>query len=458
MTLWGGRFSKDTAKIMREINDSFNVDQILYRVDILGSQAYARALAEAQIITKGECKIIVEGLSQVLEEFDTDSFIAKDGDEDVHTAVERRLTEIIGAVGGKLHTGRSRNDQVALDIRLWLAHEAESLISHLIQLQTVIIECSETHLDCLMPGYTHLQPAQPILFSHWLMSFFWMFERDKARIEDCLKRIKVSPLGSGALAGNPFPIDRNAIASELGFHAVTQNSLDAVSDRDFILEFLFVATTIGLHLSRLAEDIIIYSSDSYGFIRLDETYTTGSSLMPQKRNPDSMELTRGKSGRLIGNLITLLTVLKSLPSTYNKDLQEDKEPLFDSVMTLRLILSITEGVINTMTIRKDRMTEALDQNMLATALSNYLVRKGMPFRESHHVVGGLVSLAESRNCRLSELSLNDFQERSVLFENDIFNVLSFENTVSQYKSIGGTATSSVKAQLREARHILELNI
>ncbi|HEC23625.1 MAG TPA: argininosuccinate lyase, partial [Chloroflexi bacterium] len=329
---------------MRRFNDSFAFDRRLYAADIRGSIAYARALQRAGLLTEEECDAIIAGLEQVKAEFDGGRFEALPTDEDIHTAVERRLTELIGPLAGKLHTGRSRNDQVALDVRLWLLEVIERTRHDLMALQRALVGQAEAHLGLLMPGYTHLQPAQPILFSHWLMSYFWMFERDRERLGDCSRRTAVCPLGAGALAGNPFPIDREWLAAGLGMLAPTPNSLDAVSDRDHQVEFLFAAALIGVHLSRLAEDLILFSGPGYRFVALSEAYTTGSSLMPQKRNPDSLELTRGKSGRLLGDLVSLMTVLKGLPSTYNRDLQEDKEPLFDAADTLALTLPVVTGV------------------------------------------------------------------------------------------------------------------
>ncbi len=329
---------------MRALNDSISFDQAMYAADIAGSIAYANELARVGIITQAESAQLVKGLNQVLAEFDSDSFQIIDGeDEDIHTAVERRLGQLIGDVAGKLHTGRSRNDQVATDIRLWLRETCEFIDTLLINTQQAIIAQAENHLDTLMPGYTHMQPAQPIVAAHWLMSFFWMLQRDRQRLADCSNRINLSPLGSSAFAGTPYPIDRERLAADLGFTGITQNSMDAVADRDGIAEFLFVSSMIGVHLSRLAEDVIFYSNPAFGFIKLPDAYSTGSSIMPQKRNADPMELARGKAGRMIGNLTGLLTTLKGLPSSYNKDLQEDKEPLVDNVEKMVKIWFVRDG-------------------------------------------------------------------------------------------------------------------
>jgi argininosuccinate lyase len=364
--LWGGRFTDDPNPQMRALNDSISFDKAMYAADITGSIAYAAELARVGIITDAESDQLVTGLNQVLAEFESDSFKIIDGDEDIHTAVERRLHELVGDVAGKLHTGRSRNDQVATDIRLWLRETCEFVDSLLANIQRALIAQSENHLDTLMPGYTHMQPAQPIVAAHWLMSFFWMLHRDRDRLADCAKRINLSPLGSSAFAGTPYPIDRERLAADLGFAGVTQNSMDAVADRDGIAEFLFIASLIGVHFSRLAEDVIFYSNPAFGFIKLPDAYSTGSSIMPQKRNADPMELARGKAGRLIGNLTGLLTTLKGLPSTYNKDLQEDKEPLFDTAETLAKILPVMSGMIRTLRLVPEKMIDALQSELLAT--------------------------------------------------------------------------------------------
>ena len=344
MSLWGGRFSQASDDDLRALNDSIDFDHVLYAEDIEGSIVYARALADASVITQAEADRIIGGLQQVMREFDTDAFEFADGDEDIHTAVERRLIEIVGDVGGKLHTGRSRNDQVATDFRLWSMRAADNLAGELGGLQSALITVAEQHCETVLPGYTHLQPAQPISVAHWLMSFFWMLERDQHRLRSARERMADCPLGSGALAGNPFPLDRQRIAADLGFERPSENSLDAVSDRDFVADLLYAISLCAVHLSRLAEDILIYSNPAFGFITLDDRYSTGSSLMPQKRNADPMELMRGKTGRLIGNLTGFLATLKGLPSGYNKDLQEDKEALIDSLETMYRLLPVITPV------------------------------------------------------------------------------------------------------------------
>ena len=452
--LWGGRFADSPNAQMRALNDSISFDKVLYAADIHGSVAYAWALSRAGILTEQEAQIIEHGLERILEEFETDHFQYVESDEDIHTAVERRLTQLVGTVAGKLHTGRSRNDQIATDIRLWLRDTCSQIEGMLINIQTVLVDRAEPHVETIMPGFTHMQPAQPITLAHWLMSFFWMLQRDRERLNDALKRINISPLGSSALAGTPYPIDRENLGSNLGFAGVTHNSLDGVSDRDMIAEFLFVASMIGLHLSRLAEDVILYSNPIYGFIRLPDAYSTGSSIMPQKRNADPMELARGKAGRMIGNLTGLLTTLKGLPSTYNKDLQEDKEPLFDTARTLDLLLPVMAGMLETLEFIPEKMRDALDEGLLATELADWLVGQGMVFREAHHIVGQVVRQAEERGLALSQLPLADYQAISPLFNEDVYGALDFVVAVNKRKATGGTSSDAVRHQIARARILL----
>jgi argininosuccinate lyase len=473
--LWGGRFEKSPDAQLWRFNASIDFDRCLYAADIHGSVAYARALRRVGILTADEEAEIVGGLASVLEEFESGDFAFQASDEDIHTAVERRLHELKGDVAGKLHTGRSRNDQVATDVRLYLlwkilgqdspghldpsqegdTAEGEPGLRVLVRdVQRALVAQAEAQLDALMPGYTHLQPAQPILASHWLMSFFWMLQRDIERLDAQLPRISSMPLGSAALAGNAFGLDRAALAKDLGFETVTQNSLDAVADRDFIAEFLFWAALLQTHLSRLAEDLIIYASGEFGFVELDDAFSTGSSIMPQKKNPDPLELARGKTGRMIGNLVALLTVLKGLPSAYDKDLQEDKEPLFDTIETLEIELPVIAGVISTLDFRRERMAAALQDDLLATDLADYLVRQGVPFRESHHIIGLVVRKAAVCGCGLRDLPLTLYQEISSRFEEDVSAVLDFRAAVERRDVSGGTSTKSVEAQIVEARKLL----
>ncbi|MCE2490325.1 MAG: argininosuccinate lyase, partial [Anaerolineae bacterium] len=351
--MWGGRFAEPTDDDLRKLTDSIHFDRRMYREDIVGSQAWARALVGAGILSGEESDRLVTGLQQVLQEFEQDVFETGPGDEDIHTAVERRLTELVGPVGGKLHTGRSRNDQVATDFRLWCMGACEAIGARLHELQEALVLRAADHLETLMPGYTHLQPAQPVVLAHWLLSFFWMLQRDRERLAAARSNAAVLPLGSGALAGTPLSVDRHAMARELGFTSISQNSLDSVSDRDFVAETLFALALAGIHLSRLGEDVILYSNPLFGFFALDDRYSTGSSLMPQKRNADPLELARGKAGRLIGNLTGLLTTMKGLPGTYNKDLQEDKEGLFDSVDALIALLPVLTAVGHTLGVNPD---------------------------------------------------------------------------------------------------------
>ena len=455
MSLWGGRFSEPSAADLRRLNDSIGFDRALYAEDIEGSVVYARALAEAGVITAEEAETIVGGLRRVRQEFDTDRFELAAGDEDIHTAVERRLIEIVGDVGGKLHTGRSRNDQVATDFRLWTMRAADRLLDDLRQLQASLIAIAEAHTETVMPGYTHLQPAQPITAAHWLMSFFWMLERDRDRLRGARERMALCPLGSGALAGTPFAIDRQKIAAELGFAGPSENSLDAVSDRDFVADMLYVISLCAVHLSRLAEDILIYSNPAFGFITLDDRYSTGSSLMPQKRNADPMELTRGKTGRLIGNLSGFLTTLKGLPSGYNKDLQEDKEALFDALDTMRQLLPVATATVSSLQVNTEAMALALTDDLLATDLADYLVRKGRPFRQAHHIVGAAVRMAAERGESLSQLPLRALKRISASFGDDVAEVYDFKRSISQRDAYGGTAPAAVRAQIARAKARLD---
>jgi len=394
-------------------------------------------------------------LRQVKREFDAERFELAAGDEDIHTAVERRLIEIVGEVGGKLHTGRSRNDQVATDFRLWTMRAADKLRAEIRQLQAAIVSLAENHTETVMPGYTHMQPAQPITAGHWLMSFFWMLERDLDRLKAARGRMALCPLGSGALAGTPFAIDRQKIATELGFDGPSENSLDAVSDRDFVADTLYIVSICAIHLSRLAEDVLIYSNPAFGFITLDDRYSTGSSLMPQKRNADPMELMRGKTGRLIGKLTGLLTTLKGLPSGYNKDLQEDKEALFDALNTMHQLLPVVTATVSSLQVNVDAMKLALTDDLLATDLADYLVDKGMPFRQSHHIVGAAVRMAAERGECLSQLPLRSLKQISASFGDDVADVFDFMRSIRQRDAYGGTAPVAVRAQIARAKARLD---
>ncbi len=453
--LWGGRFEQGADALLSQFNDSIGFDQRLWEADITGSKAYAEALCAASVLIAEETQQILQGLEAVREEWAGGHFFLQPDDEDIHTAVERRLHELIGPVAGKLHTGRSRNDQVATDLRLYVRQAISALDARLVAMQTALVAAAERHIDLIMPGYTHLQPAQPIRFSHWLLSYFWMLQRDRERLHDLGRRADVMPLGAGALAGTPLPIDRQALAERLGFSRVSPNSLDAVSDRDFVAEFLFWAALLGVHLSRLSEDLILFSNPSLGFVVLADAFTTGSSLMPQKKNPDAFELARGKAGRLVGHLAGLLTTLKGLPTSYNKDLQEDKEPLFDAIDTLALALPVLAGAVATMTPQPGRMAAALRDDMLATDLADWLVAQGVPFRQSHGIVGEVVRTAERQGCSLRELDLAALQEIHPAFTAGALAVWDFERSVEQRAAPGGTARGAVRDQIAAARALCQ---
>ncbi len=454
--LWGGRFTGANDPLMVRFNASLPFDWRLWDADIAGSVAWARATWRAGLLTEEERDALVAGLRAVRAEIAADPPAAFAGaaDEDIHSFVERRLTEHIGAVAGKLHTGRSRNDQVATDVRLWLRDQAAALDAALAALIRSACDRAEMEIAVLMPGYTHVQPAQPVRWSHWLLSHAWPWQRDRERLADLVKRVNVLPLGAGALAGCPFAVDRAQLAAELGFTEASPNSLDAVSDRDFIAEFLFWAALLGVHLSRWAEDLVFWSSREFGFITLADAYSTGSSLMPQKKNPDAAELLRGKAGRLVGGLTGLLVTLKGLPSSYDKDLQEDKEPLFDAVGTLALALPIAQGMLETLAIHPDRMAAALGDELLATDLADWLVRRGVPFRQSHHLVGQVVRRAEELGCPLSAAPLAELRAISPVFTADCAAVWNTEQSVEQRAVVGGTARAAVEAQIAALRRRL----
>ncbi len=454
MTLWGGVFSEPTDDDLRKLNDSFSFDRRMYAQDIAGSVAYARAMTRAGVLTDSESAQIVAGLGKVKAEFDAGTFTVGANDEDVHTAVERRLVELIGEPGLKLHTGRSRNDQVATDFRLWVKDAVTVTQTWVKGLQAALVERAEQHAADLMPGFTHMQPAQPVTVGHWLMSYFWQFQRDIDRLDDTRRHADVLPLGSGALAGTPFPLDRAALAAELGFARHSENSLDAVADRDFAADFLYALAMTGVHLSRLGEEIVLFSNPAFGFVTLADRYSTGSSLMPQKRNADPMELARGQAGRQIGHLTGLLTTLKGLPTGYNKDLQEDKEAVFGSFDTLGRLMPVAAAVIRTMTLHTDKMKSALVPEMLATDLADYLVKKGMPFRQAHHVAGRAVRLSRDLGIPFDQLTLDHLQEMSGLFEADVSDVFSYETSVSARQADGGTAPDAVRRQIQQAKNLL----
>ncbi|XP_029468159.1 argininosuccinate lyase [Rhinatrema bivittatum] len=449
--LWGGRFVGDTDPIMEMFNSSIATDQRMWAADIQGSRAYAKALEKAGLITSVELEQIVTGLGKISEEWSKGSFVVAKGDEDIHTANERRLKELIGEAAGKLHTGRSRNDQVVTDMRLWLRDSCSTLATHLLQLIRTMVNRAAAEIKVLFPGYTHLQRAQPIRWSHWILSHAVALCRDSERLGEIRKRVNVLPLGSGAIAGNPLGIDRDLLCKELNFDAISLNSMDATSERDFVAEFLFWASLCLTHLSKMSEDLIIYSTKEFSFVTLSDAYSTGSSLMPQKKNPDSLELIRSKAGHVFGRCSGMLMTLKGLPSTYNKDLQEDKEAMFDVYDTMCAVLQVATGVISTLQINKDAMEKALSPDMLATDIAYYLVRKGMPFRQAHGVSGKVVHLAETKGVLLNHLSLDDLKSVSSLFTSDVSQVWNYTHSVEQYNAPGGTAQSSVLTQIQQLR-------
>ena len=451
--LWGGRFASGPAETMVEINASIDFDRRLYAQDIRASKAHAAMLVARGIVSSKDGQAIAQGLDKIRQEIESGAFKFSRALEDIHMNVEHRLAEIVGEAAGRLHTARSRNDQVATDFRLWVRDAIDHLDPALRELQAALLAQAERHAETLMPGLTHLQPAQPITFGHHLMAYVEMFGRDRSRFADCRKRLNESPLGAAALAGTSFPIDREMTARELGFARPMANSLDAVSDRDFALEFLASASIVGIHLSRLAEELVIWSSDQFRFVMLSDQFTTGSSIMPQKRNPDAAELVRAKAGRLIANLVSLLTVMKGLPLTYGKEMQEDKAPTFEAADTLALSIAATTGMIRDLTPNLAAMRAALNGGFLtATDLADWLVRaRGMPFREAHHIAGRVVRLAETRRCRLDELSLGDLQSIEPRITKDVLDVLSVERSVRSRRSLGGTAPDQVRRAIARAK-------
>ena len=438
-------------KDVEAFTTSIGFDVRLYRYDIQGSVAHCRALARVGVLTSREAERIVKALRVIQGEIEAGQFRFSAGDEDIHSAIENRLVKKVGELGEKLHTGRSRNDQIALDIRLYLRDAAGGVLEKLHRFQAVLLALAKRSVDVVMPGYTHLQRGQPVLFAHWALAYLEMFGRDRGRLEDAFKRLDVLPLGSGALAGVNYPFDRERVAKDLGFSRISRNSLDAVSDRDFILEFLSAASLIMMHLSRMGEEMILWSSQEFHFVDLPEGFCTGSSLMPQKKNPDVPELIRAKTGRVYGALFCLLTILKGLPLAYNRDLQEDKEPLFDSVDTLQDSLSMAAGLLEGLRLRKEVLREAAsDSSLLATDLADYLVGKGLPFRQAHGIVGRVVRYGLERHRSLPKMSLEELQRFSKRFESDIFGFLTVEKALSRKGLVGGTAPQAVQRQIRQA--------
>ena len=450
-----GRFQKDADKLVQRYTASIPFDQRLYQHDIAGSMAHAKMLAKQSIITDKEAELIGTGLVAIREEIEQGKFQFKAELEDIHMNIEARLTEKIGDIAGKLHTARSRNDQVAVDLRLFCKEAIAETISGLRGLQSALLDVAEANKDAVVPGYTHLQRAQPILLAHHLLAYFEMLERDVQRFQDCLKRTDVMPLGSGALAGVPYAIDRAFVAKELGFSQISQNSLDAVSDRDFVIEYQAAASVAMMHLSRLGEELVLWSSAEFGFIEIDDAYATGSSIMPQKKNPDVAELGRGKTGRVYGHLMGMLTIMKGLPLSYNRDLQEDKEGLFDTVDTLLSTLAVFAGMVKTLEVKAERTGQAAGQGyILATDVADYLVKKGLPFRQAHSVVAKLVSYAVEKSKELHQLELGEYRQFSPLFDAGVLDV-TVASSIKARNVVGGTAPEQVDAQIARAKGLVK---
>jgi argininosuccinate lyase len=446
--MWKGRFRQETAPALQRFSESVSFDWRLYKFDILGSIAHAKALEKAAILTREELSQIENGLCQIETEINEGKFPFRIELEDVHMNIEAALTERIGAAGAKLHTARSRNDQVALDLRLYLRHESDRVVTRARELQRALVELGSRYSTAVLPGYTHLQRAQPVLFAHHLLAYVEMLERDKERLRDARRRINRMPLGSGAIAGSTIELDRAYVAQLLDFPEITHNSMDAVSDRDFVAEFLFALSLMGVHLSRLSEDLILFASAEFHFIRISDAYSTGSSLMPQKKNPDVCELTRGKTGRLIGNLVALLSNLKGLPMTYNRDLQEDKEAVFDSLDQIIMALEVFAGMIQEVEIESERMLSAAsDPGLLATDLADYLVKRGVPFREAHEIIGKLVAFSIQHQRPFAKLTLPEYQQFSDRFTDDVFEVLNLDHALRSRTAVGAPSPKNVAAEL-----------
>ena len=454
--MWGGRFSQKTAASVEAFTASIQYDARLYRHDIAGSRAHARMLAKQGLINDEERDLILQGLGEIEQEIDAGDFVFRPELEDIHMNIEKTLVEKIGPAGAKLHTARSRNDQVALDVRLYLREECCNLIELLIGLQQAFVGLARRYQGTVMPGYTHLQRAQPVLVAHHLLAYYEMFGRDRARLVDCLKRINVLPLGAAALAGTGLPIDREFVAKELEFPQVSANSMDTVGDRDFVVEFMSAASLIQIHLSRLSEELVLWASEEFSFVTLADSFCTGSSIMPQKKNPDIPELIRGKSGRVVGNLMSILTLLKGLPMTYNRDLQEDKEPLFDTVDTVLPSVAIMTELLANLEFNESRLSEGLGGGyMTATDLADYLVVKNIPFREAHAIVGRTVAYCIEQGKELPELSLEELRNFSEVIDEDVFPLLTIEGSVNSRVSLGGTSGKVVAAALDKAEAELE---
>ncbi|MEW6573996.1 MAG: argininosuccinate lyase [Bacillota bacterium] len=454
-TLWGGRFEKKTDRRVRAFQDSLSFDFRLWPYDIAGSRAHASMLVKVGVLTEVEGETILKGLDKIYEAFAAGK-VEPAGEEDIHSLVETLLLKWVGEVGKKLHTGRSRNDQVATDLRLYLRDEIDAVRELLRELRLALVETAAEHVETLMPGFTHLQPAQPVTFAHHLLAYYEMFTRDDTRFEECRRRTNVLPLGAGALAGTTFPLDRGFVAEILGFDAVSENSMDAVSDRDFVVEFCAAAALALVHLSRFCEEIILWATPQFGFIELDDAFATGSSMMPQKKNPDVAELCRGKTGRVVGNLTGILTLLKGLPLAYNKDLQEDKPLLFDTVDTLKGCLEVFIPMLQTLKVNRERMTAAARRGFLtATDLAEYLVRKGLPFREAHEVVGGIVLYCIEHGKELESLTLDDYRRFSPAIDHDVFQAVRLEEALGARRLLGSPAPETVQDRIASLKNLFK---
>jgi len=455
--LWGGRFTSDTHDAVNTFNSSLQFDKRLWKEDIQGSIAYCKMLGKQRIISEDEAKTILSALKEISSEIEKGTLIFDESSEDIHTLIEKALIHKTGELGEKIHTGRSRNDQIALDMRLYVKNAAENIMQSIKTFQLSLIELAEKNQGLIMPGYTHFQRAQPVLLAHHLLAYYEMTKRDMQRYEEALNRINILPLGSAALAGTTFDIDRKFLSNELKLQGITANSMDAVSDRDFILEFIFISALLMMHLSRLCEELIIWSTQEFDFIEISDSFATGSSIMPQKKNPDIPELIRGKTGRVYGHLMSLLTTMKGLPLTYNKDMQEDKEPLFDTVDTVETSLSIFSLLLREIDFKKENLKKATESGYLvATDLADYLVTKGMTFRKAHHIVGDLILTAQKKNKELHQLDVDEMKHFSSLIENDVYEWLDPASCIERRNSKGGTGSQEVKKALHTARK--ELNV
>jgi argininosuccinate lyase len=453
--IWKGRFSKETAPEMEKFSHSIETDKLLYAEDIAVNKAWAQSLNQLGILSQNETKEILAALEIIKEEFSDNSFTIKPTDEDIHSAIERRLTEITGDIGEKIHTGRSRNDQVMTDLFLYLKKVLSEILNQIVELEKIVVDKAKDNFDMIIPGYTHLQQAQPILISHYLLSLFWLIERDKESLLLGLKHCGIMPLGSAALAGTGFPVDLKTLARSLGFETISNNSLDITAHRDIPIYISFTLTSITSHLSRYASDFILWSTDEFGFVEIDDKYATGSSIMPQKKNPDSLELIRGKAASAIGHLTALLSLCQGLPHSYNRDLQEDKKHIFEIVGIAKGSLEIFSGVLQTLKINKEKITRALSSALLATEMADYLTEKGVPFRTAHTTTGNIIKWAKENNTALNEVPLSKLQSFSSLFEEEIYDYLNFKNALSRRNLTGGTGEKSVKEQIRKANNIIK---